>query len=186
MNHATQEDQIVIAVYSDRPRGEQAVQTLQQTGIASEHLSLIAKSLESKPEVSAPAQLGDDTFRDAAQGAGLGGVVGLLAGATAFALSGVGLVFAAGPLAVGLAGTVVGAFLGAMRGWGVSDDHVSAYEKRIAGGDCLVAVSGPPDIVAKGHRILQESSPDDLQLHARTSADAPEVDDRDDSPLGPT
>jgi hypothetical protein len=82
-----------------------------------------------------------------------------------------------GPVATGLAGAVVGGFLGALGGWGVHEDHVRDYESQVRAGKLLVVAHGNPQQVAVAQDALQHTPSEGLQLHAPTSADAPEVDD---------
>ncbi len=74
----------------------------------------------------------------------LGALGGLLLGATALTISGIGLVIA-GPLAAVLGGAGIGAvtggLAGALAGLGVSEDDARQYEERVEAGDILVVVA---------------------------------------------
>jgi hypothetical protein len=81
---------------------------------------------------------------NAAAGAGIGGVVGLLAGAAALAIPGVGPFIAAGPLTAllggALAGGAAGGIIGALSGIGVPDEYAREYAAGIEQGQTLVSV----------------------------------------------
>jgi hypothetical protein len=77
-------------------------------------------------------------------GAGIGSVVGLLAGVAALAIPGVGPFIAAGPLAAvlgsALAGGAVGGIIGALSALGIPDEYAREYAASIEQGETLVSV----------------------------------------------
>ena len=160
----------VVAVYESFEHAKEAVHALEAAEFPSEGISLVVNDVEAEVPNTKPMQYGDDTPKDVAKGAGTGGALGLLVGATMLAIPGIGPIFIAGPLAVGLTGTVVGGFLGAMTGWGVHEDHVAAYEDRVREGAFLVVASGNPDETADAQRVLRDTDAESVDLHARTSA----------------
>jgi hypothetical protein len=121
---------------------------------------------------------GDNTEQNAARGAGVGGLVGLLVGAPLLAIPGIGPVLLAGPLATGMTGAIVGGFLGSMIGWGVHSDHIREYEDLVKQGALLVVVNGDPIQLAAASRILEATDATQVRVHAKESSDSPEVDDR--------
>jgi hypothetical protein len=64
-----------------------------------------------------------------------------------------------------------------MRGWGVHTDHVAEYERKVQSGRLLVVVNGSPDEVALAKDLLDDTNAEEVNLHVRNSADAPEIDD---------
>jgi hypothetical protein len=74
----------------------------------------------------------------------IGGTLGLLAGAGALAIPGIGPLLAAGPIVAGLAGLgaggAVGGFVGALVGMGVPEFEAKRYEGRVKGGGTLLSV----------------------------------------------
>jgi hypothetical protein len=172
-------DQCVVAIYGSAPAAERAVRELRERGLAAERISLVAASLRhAPPEIKRELAFGDKALKNAAIGAGIGGMLGLVVGATVLAVSGLGIAFAAGPIAAGLIGAIVGAFLGGMRGWGVHPPHIAQYEAEIKAGKLLVIVDGSPLDVAHAQQQLEETEAESIHLHAKTEADSPEVDDR--------
>ncbi len=167
----------VVAIFDSLREAGEAVHALERSDFPSDQVSLVSHNVSEEVPQEELLQAGDATETDAAKGAGLGGLFGLLVGTPLLTIPAVGPVLIAGPLATGLTGAIVGGFLGAMAGWGVHDDHVKEYEERVKQGKLLVVASGDPQELAEALRILRDLSPEEIRFHAPTSADSPEVDD---------
>jgi hypothetical protein len=176
--HVQQGEECVVGVFDEFSEARDAVLALGKAGFACERISLVAAGVEEHPDVQEILQYGDQTTKDAAKGAGIGGLVGLLVGGTALTVSGLGPVFAAGYIATTLTGAIAGAFLGAMSGWGIHKDHIAKYEELVKEGNVLVMYHGDPRETADAERILQRSQAKDVRLHAAAADEGPEVDDR--------
>ncbi len=170
-------EESVVAVYDNVGKAKQAVKRLCDSGVASAHISFVAQSLEDQNEVTGYLDQGDRTETDAARGAIVGGVLGLLIGAAFFWIPGFGALVVLGPLAAGMTGSAVGALVGAMTGWGIPKDRVQRYEQIVREGKLLVVVHADPLTVAEAHRHLQATEPEELHLYAENSSDSPEIDD---------
>jgi hypothetical protein len=169
-------DECVVGVFDSAAKAETAVKDLNEVGFGSDRVSVIRRHFDPDPKAAEEMSLGDDSLRDAAIGGAMGGVVGA-AGAATLMATGVGIVLMSGPL-VALTGAIVGAFLGAMRGWGVREHHLKQYEKDVEEGKTLVVVSGDPTTVARAEQLLRLMPAEKVYLHARTGDDSREVDDR--------
>lgn len=169
-------DQCVVAVYSDTALADTAVHDLASVGLGGEQVSLIRRQFDPDPKTAAEMQLGDDSLKDAAVGGAIGSVAGA-AGAATLISAGIGMVLMTGPLAV-LTGAIVGALLGAMRGWGVHDKALAKYEQLVENGKTLVVVSGSTTDVSRAEQLLRLSDADAVDLHMRTGDDSKEIDDR--------
>lgn len=170
-------DECTVAVYSSAADANTAVSDLESVGFGSNHISVIRRQLDPDPKTAAEMRLGDDSLHDAAVGGVVGGVVGAVGAATLLTLTSVGLVLMTGPL-VALTGAIVGAFLGAMRGWGIHEQNLQQYEQLVAEGKTLVVVSGDPTEVSRAEQLLRLTKADQVHLHARTGDDSREIDDR--------
>jgi len=171
-------EECVVAVYKNTADASVAVDKLIASGFPKTNISLVTTSLKNEPAVVKRAlELGDNSEKDAAIGAGIGGVIGLLGGATVVSMAGAGVVIA-GPLGA-LTGVVVGGLIGAIRGWSVHSDHIPKYEQKIKAGQVLViAHSGDPSQVAAAEKTLHATRPAEIHLYAATDgADDPRVDD---------
>jgi outer membrane lipoprotein SlyB len=166
-------EECVVAVYDDVAGAKAAIGELIADGFAKEHISLVTGSLKGEPAaVRRALELGDETEKDAAIGAGIGGLVGLLGGATVVSMAGAGVVIA-GPLGA-LTGAVVGGVVGAIRGWSVHKDHIPKYEEKVHSGQVLVIVHHTDPLkIANAEKVLQATPNVEVSLHAR-------VDDGDD------
>lgn len=160
----------VVAIYDSFAKAKDAIQLLDQSDFPSEQVSFVTHSVEDEVPQEDSLEYGDKTERNAARGAGVGGLLGVLLGAPLLTASGV-TVLIAGPIALGLTGVVVGGLLGAMSGWGVHADHVSQYEDKVREGALLVIANGDPQEVAEAQKVLQQTEADEVHLHAETSAD---------------
>jgi len=169
-------DQCVVAAYGDPSQAETAVHDLESVGLGGEQVSVIRRQFDPDPKTTAEMRLGDDSLKDAAVGSAIGGVAGA-AGAATLISAGIGMVLMTGPLAV-LTGAIVGALLGAMRGWGVHDKALDKYEQLVEDGKTLVVVSGNTTDVSRAEQLLRLTDAESVDMHMRTGDDSREIDDR--------
>jgi len=124
---------IVTGMFESRTQAEDAVRALEDAGIASGDVSLIATHGDS--DVSGAAE-------GAGAGAALGGVGGLLAGLGAFAIPGIGPAIGVGWLATTLigaaAGGVAGGLIGSLTDAGIDERDAHVYAESLRRGDTLV------------------------------------------------
>lgn len=165
--------QCVVAVYDSFDKAKSAIIALEASSFPSDQVSLVSQNVEREVpgDVEEEMQFGDESERDAAKGAGVGGLIGALLGAPLLAVPGIGPLLAAGPIATGLTGAIVGGFLGSMAGWGVHKDRVKEYERQVQEGAVLVVATGDPLEVANAREILDDTGATAVDLHAQTSAD---------------
>jgi len=168
----------VVGVYVSLPAAKRAIRQLKENEFSTHNVSLIATNLEDDDEIHGFVSHGDRSEKDAMVGGGIGGVLGLLAGAAFFWIPGVGPIFLAGPLATALVGTAVGTLVGAMSGWGVPDEKLEEYEQKVKQGKVLIVAHGDSLEVARAERILAETDAEHVDSHYSSSDESPEVDDR--------
>ncbi len=169
-------DQCVVAAYGDQTVAETAIRDLESAGFGVHQISVIRRQFDPAPHIAEEMRLGDDSMKEAAVGGALGGIAGA-AGAATLISAGMGMILMTGPLAV-LTGAIVGALLGAMRGWGVHDKALERYEHLVEAGDTLVVVSGSTTDVARAEQLLRLTDADRVEMHMRTGDDSREIDDR--------
>jgi hypothetical protein len=115
--------------------------------------------------------VGGDVATGAATGAGtgavLGGIAGLLVGAGALAIPGIGPIVAAGPLAAALTGAGLGAaaggLIGALAGWGIPEEEAGLYAEGVRRGGTLVGVTAEGARVQKAADILERNGAVDIE-----------------------
>jgi hypothetical protein len=168
--------QCVVAVYQSVDKAQAAVRDLEAAGL-SQQVTLVSRNIntELSPEDKEAMSRGDVSGRAAVEGATVGGLLGFLLATPMLMIPGLGPVLIAGPMAAAMTGAIVGGFLRGMTAWGVHVDRAQEYEQMIQSGRSLVMVSGEPDEVAHGKRILDTTQAQEIHLHA-TSADARESD----------
>ncbi len=164
----------VVSVFDTMKHAQLAVHILERAGFAPDHVSLITLHIPEGSKLEQELSIGDDSERDAAIGAALGGVAGVLGDAALFLITGLGAVVAAGPLVMA-AGAVIGGIIGAMEGWGVHHSHLRRYENFVREGKVLLVVDGLPDELMEAENMLAETDAIETHLHAETSEDSPEV-----------
>ncbi len=167
--------QCVVGIYDSLKDARPALESLEKEEYSQDDVSLVTTSVDREVENPEMLEYGDASGERAATGAGVGALVGALVGSPLLIVPGIGPLLMAGPIATG---GVVGGLVGAMTGWGVEPDNVQSYEERIKQGAVLIFVQGPPDRVARAHEILSDTPAQEVRLHAKTSADSPEIDDR--------
>ena len=131
----------VVAVFDRFEDADAATHELQQAGYAADHISVVRGPAGTPPAISASdTQASKGIAAGATAGAVIGGAIGL----TALALTGVGAILAAGPIAVALGsaltGGAVGALVGSLAGLGVPTERAKQYEEAVRAGGILVAV----------------------------------------------
>lgn len=168
----------VVAIYKNFAAAQAGINRLRDEGFSDLQISLIGHDPASSPELRDAAETGDKTETNAMTGAGVGGTLGVVAGATALTLTGIGPVIAAGAMAAGITGAIVGGLLGSFQGWGIHEDHLQNYEDMVKQGRCIVAVQGDAASVAKAYGTLNTTDAETVEMHAKMSDDSPEIDDR--------
>ncbi len=155
-------------VYDSYAQAERAVRDLEQAGVPSADISLVANKYVSEQYANV------DEASPAASGAGIGAAVGggagLLAGIGLLAIPGLGPVVAAGWLAStalgAVAGSAAGGIIGALVGAGTSEDHANVYSEAVRRGGTLVTVrTNEPNSRIEG--ILNEYRPVDPELRGK-------------------
>ncbi|MBH0174035.1 general stress protein [Fictibacillus sp. 23RED33] len=136
----------VVGVFRSEDDAIDAIKELREEGYSDNEISVIAKD---KKEVK---HIHEETGSKAPEGAAtgmatggiLGGLGGLLLGAGALAIPGIGPIVAAGPIAAALGGAAVGAgaggIVGALVGLGIPENEAKEYEQSVEAGDILVLV----------------------------------------------
>src|SRR3954454_6465743 len=107
-------DRTAVGYFRDRPAADRAYEALARGGFARDDISIVGRGAEGKPGLVDAGHEGHDV--SAGEGAATGGIVGLLLGAAAMLIPGIGPIVAVGPLAASLAGAVTGGVTGAVVG----------------------------------------------------------------------
>jgi hypothetical protein len=165
----------VIGIYKELNQAAQAIRGLEEAGLPHAQVSLLTIRSEEELHEFTAVRHGDAAEQASVAGAATGGLMGLLVSTPLLAVPGLGLALAAGPIAMGLTGAVVGGLVGSMSGWGIDSDHAKRYQQDLEAGKVLIVVNGSPLEVANAERVFRENHAPQVHTHAETSADAKEI-----------
>jgi hypothetical protein len=169
-------ERTIVALFDDSDAAQQAVQDLLQSGFVRDHISVMRAADGTDASGGAapePAMTHTDgTAKGAGIGAVLGGLAGLVIGLSGFALPGVGAVLVAGPVAVALAGAGVGAatgsVIGALTDIGIPEQEADVFAEGVRRGGTLVAVRADEGEINEAVQVLNRHSP--VNVDQRSSA----------------
>ncbi|WP_243650397.1 general stress protein [Anaerospora hongkongensis] len=151
----------VIGVFSDRDSAEKAVRQLRSQGFNTEEINIISKGQNN----SGSKTYEDDITDGALTGGTLGGIGGLLVGAGALAIPGIGPIIAAGPIAAALSGAVAGSIAGGLIDWGIPAETSQKYEQSVAQGNILAVIRSDAAKVQQAAQILRQNGASDVESH---------------------
>jgi uncharacterized protein (TIGR02271 family) len=148
--------------FRDRGAADAAYDDLLRNGFGRDDLSIMGRGREGG------TGLADDDHVGAGEGAAVGGITGLLLGAAAMLIPGIGPIVAVGPIAAGLAGAVtggvtgvvVGGITGALTDAGVDHDTATYYDERFKQGGYLLTVRADDMEYEKARMILERHDGD--------------------------
>jgi uncharacterized protein (TIGR02284 family) len=168
------EETIVLGLFAETTDVDEVIGTLTEAGFSQEQISLLAQ------EKTVKAALEDDTQKrtqESAQAAALGGgtvggLIGLVAGASMATVLGVGSVLSGGALAATLGVTAAGAgigasyggIFGALLGWGVAEDDTRRYVEGVRRGEILLAVEAKPERAEEAADILRRAEAEGITV----------------------
>lgn len=159
----------VLATFSSRNQAEEAVGAMRDKGFNPEEISIVAKSMGKKGrgDMEAGGQMGAaDVSEGTTWGGALGGLTGLLAGAGALAIPGIGPIIAAGPLAATLSGAVAGGVAGGLIDLGIPEDRGRYYEEEVKRGKILAVIESDDDNkLEDAVDVLREYGANDVETH---------------------
>lgn len=153
----------VIGTFASQDDAEQAIEALKDEGYDEQEISLVARNEENGG--NGTMNMGQNIAGGTATGGALGGLAGILAGIGALAIPGIGPIVAAGPIAAGLSGAVVGGITGGLVDMGIPEERGQYYEDRVREGDLLVALAAPEEEVDRAAQVLRDYGADDVESH---------------------
>lgn len=153
----------VIGVFNSREHAEQAVNMLRTNGFTTEEINIISKNKQGRQETE---YFEDDITDGALTGGTLGGIGGLLLGAGALAIPGIGPVVAAGPIAAALSGAVAGGIAGGLIDWGIPAEAGKRYEQQVAQGGILTIIRSDAAKANQAAHVLRQNGAKDVETHS--------------------
>lgn len=160
---SSQGTKAVIGVFSDRTLAEKAVSELRSQGFTTEEINIVSKGGSQR---RGSGEMYDDDITDGAlTGGTIGGIGGLLIGAGALAIPGIGPIVAAGPLAAALSGAVAGGIAGGLIDWGIPAESSRRYEQQVAQGNILAVIKTDAAKVQQAAQVLRNNGASDVESH---------------------
>jgi len=152
-----------VGYFNNRTSATAAYEELLQRGVARDDISVVSRGEESGSG-KAP---GDHDVKPG-EGAAIGGIAGLLLGAAAMLIPGIGPIVAIGPLAATLTGALTGGVTGAAVGGvtaalvhsGVDEESARYYDERFQQGGVLLTVHSDKLAHDEARVILQRHGAD--------------------------
>ncbi|HHX87088.1 MAG TPA: hypothetical protein GX693_02785 [Firmicutes bacterium] len=151
---------VVIGVFDEHDAAESAIRELKSQGFDRE-ISMVARDSEE----TGGGMGGQDLTTGTVTGGTLGGLAGLLAGAGALLIPGIGPIVAAGPLAAGLTGVVTGGVAGGLIDYGIPEARGEYYEDQLRRGSILVTLKSSAEKVDLAASILRNNGAQDVETH---------------------
>ncbi|MGI5839602.1 MAG: hypothetical protein ACOX8W_08045 [bacterium] len=183
----------VIGTFASRSKAEEAVRHLSENGFDHSEISVVAKNAGAEGTTgqgwggkqpaswqegesrmgggagreSSGAEMGgmDEVYDGISTGTLLGGLGGLLAGAGAFAIPGIGPLLAAGPIAAALTGAVTGGVAGGLLDFGIPAERSRHYENEVKSGKILAVVHTSEKKTNDAAAILRQYGAGDVEIH---------------------
>lgn len=165
MNAQAGTQQTVVAIFDNRQQAETAIQQLRNGGFSQEEINLVTKA-QSNANNNAATMVDDDITDGAIAGGALGGAGGMLLGAGALTLPGLGAVLAMGPIATAVGGAIAGGLAGGLIDWGIPEERGKDYENKVAKGSTLVVVRTTQGKANQALQVLQTGGSHSVTLHA--------------------
>ncbi len=166
----------VVAIYDTHEQAEHAIKELQEAGVDMKSLSIAAKDTHTDEHVVGYYNAGDRMKYWGKVGAFWGGFWGMLFGAAAFAIPGIGPILVAGPLVAWIIGALEGAVVvggvsavgAGLVSIGIPKDSVLKYEVALKTDKFLLVVHGTPEAVNKAKNIIAGTEQSYYAVHGET------------------
>ena len=159
-NKGNHNQKTVIGVFVTRSDAETAVQTLRSQGFTNEEINIVSKH-QKNDNVS----YDDDITDGALTGSTIGGIGGLLIGAGAMVVPGVGPLLAAGPISAAIGGALAGGLAGGLIDWGIPSEASHRYAKEVEQDKILAIIRTDDNRVNEAAKILRQYGAKDVESH---------------------
>lgn len=164
-------EKTVVGVFDDFTAAQLMAPELINAGFPKESISVLAPdtSAEAARYFNPAPATETEAEPDIGAGAAIGGIGGLLLGAAALTIPGLGLLYAVGPLAALITGATTGALTGslisALNGMGIPEYQVSAYEAGIREGHSHVFVRTDASRAEQAAEIMRQRRALRVDIH---------------------
>jgi len=166
----------VVGLFDEMAQAKKAALDLEGAGIQHNDISIVANNEGgryapvSTDGTTTDERTGSAVGQDAAIGAGIGGVAGLIMALSGIVIPGLGWVVGAGwlmALIIGAgAGAVVGGLIGALTSVGVPEEDAAHYNEGVRRGGTLLAVKAHDEMAQRVAQILGQDGAVDIDERA--------------------
>ena len=172
---------VVVGVFTDGSRAEQAMNELRQAGFLDDRIGFVVRDTSASEVIPTAAEAKTEAHTGATTGAVTGGVVGgLLGAAAALLIPGFGPAIAGGILST-LGGAAIGAAAGGLIGtfvsMGVPEEEAQYYQRELHEGRTVVIVQADGR-QEEAFRILRHNQAYDASRPAEVATASTEVNDQ--------
>ena len=159
-------EKTIVGVFSTRDEAENAAHEIKNRGLRMDDISILAKADDGDLEEGNGDTFTNDNISDGVTAGGfLGGLAGLLIGAGTFALPGLGMIAAAGPLAGLLSGAVTGGIVGGLVDLGIPEEESKQYENYVKQGKYVLTMKQTDDKVSEVANILRNYGATEVNVY---------------------
>jgi hypothetical protein len=174
---STQDQNSVVAVFSQHSAAENAIKQLKGGGFDIKKLAVVGRDYQTESDVVGFYNTGDRMKYWGKWGAFWGGLWGLLTGAAFLIIPGIGPIIAAGSVVdwiiAGLEGAVVVGGLSALGAGlyslGIPKNSVVKYETSVKAGKFVLVAHGTAQEVAKARDTLKTSGAEQIDSYERST-----------------
>lgn len=160
-------NQTIIGVFESKSKAESAVNSLRQQGFTNEEINIVSKKQEKQENQEHDETFDDDITDGTLTGGTLGGIGGLLMGAGALMLPGIGPILAVGPITAAVGGAIAGGIAGGLIDWGIPAEASQRYEQEVAHGSILTIIRTDSSKVNSAAQILRQNGAKDVENHSK-------------------
>lgn len=164
-SNTQQQNQTIIGVFRSRDNAEQAVNSLRQQGFSNEEINIISKNR--RDEHREGTEFDDDITDGTVTGGTLGGIGGLLLGAGALVIPGVGPILAAGPITAAIGGAIAGGIAGGLIDWGIPAEESERYQQEVVQGSILAIIRTNSAKVNSVAQVLRQNGANEVKSHSK-------------------
>lgn len=153
----------VVASFDQHDQAIRAANQLRQSGFTTEEINVVTKE---ENRTSSNEEFYDDDVTDGVlTGGTIGGIGGLLAGAGALLIPGVGPILATGPIAAAISGAAIGGIAGGLIDYGIPAEASSRYEEKVARGESITVVKTSLAKVNQAAQVLRKNGAVEVEVH---------------------
>lgn len=166
----------IVGVFNNQDQAEKAVNEIRRAGITDDKISIVAKKDRiNREDRGGDVEVGEtgaemsyadqDLTTGATTGGVLGGAAGLLAGAGALAIPGLGPIIAMGPIAAGLSGAATGGLAGSLVDLGIPRSRGEHYEEEVKKGGILAVVEADQSKINDVANYMRKNGARGVETH---------------------